>query len=112
MTAWLTKMRGAVRPLMLLILAVLIGPIAIATGMLEAVFPGAGVRFANGFLEYMRGLPDSFWLFAGTSFGIYTAARSFGQDKKAEAAADYTEIARMRDADNRRDDDNDTGMPQ
>lgn len=83
MTGWIETLRNAVRPLMLVMLALIIGPLALITGLLEAFVPGAGLRFASGFMEYMRGLPDSFWAFAGTSYGIYTAARSFGHDKRA-----------------------------
>ena len=77
--------RKSVRPGMLAILAIIIGPMALVTGTLETLFPNAGTRFAEGFSAYLAGLPDAFWMFAASAFGFYTVARSFGSDKKLEA---------------------------
>ena len=75
-------LRKAVRPVMLVMLAIMIGPVALVVGMAEAILPGAGVGFANGFVAYLGQLPESFWLFAGSAYGFYTVARSFGTDKR------------------------------
>lgn len=90
----LSGLRKAVRPFMLWVLAAMIGPLALATGLLEAFVPGAGVKFATGFKAYMDALPAEFWLFAGASYGVYSVSRSFGQDKKAETAEVYADLAR------------------
>jgi hypothetical protein len=77
----LNLIRCAVRPIMLAILAMMIGPLALATGILETIFPGAGLRFAAGFSAYLTALPDAFWAFAAAAYGFYTAARSFERSR-------------------------------
>lgn len=101
----LDTLRKAVRPLAQLMIIAMIGPLALAIGLLEALLPGVGVRFANGILAYVRGLPDSFWLFAGGAIGIHSIARSFGHDKKVEAAEALVEAARLRSDREGEDDD-------
>jgi hypothetical protein len=92
----LDLLRKAVRPMTQLMIIIMIGPLAVAVGLVEAFVPGAGVRFANGMLTYVKGLPPEFWLFAGGAVGVHTIARSFGKDKEAEAAESMVEAARLR----------------
>jgi hypothetical protein len=67
-------------------LFIMILPMAVGIGVAEVVKPGAGVKFADGALHWLQGLPENFWLFAFGAFGVVSIGRSFGNDKKVEAA--------------------------
>lgn len=81
----LDTLRKAVRPWMQVMLIGMIGPLAILCGAIEVFLPGAGIRFANGALQWLRGLPSDFWLFAGAATATHTVSRTM--DKRAESKA-------------------------
>lgn len=76
-----------VRPMMLVMLFVMIGPLALVVGALEAFLPGMGERFGIGVGAYLRALPEAFWGFASAAYGFYAIARSFGHDKRRRGDA-------------------------
>jgi hypothetical protein len=90
-------MRKATGPVMQLVLIVMIGPLAIAIGLIEAFVPGSGVRFANGALEWVRGLPPEFWLFAGSAYGIREIKRGYEKHVEVKAAETLVEAKKVRD---------------
>lgn len=81
----LEALRKGVRPWMQVMLIGMIGPLAIICGALEVFLPGSGIRFANGALQWLRGLPSDFWLFAGAATATHTVSRTV--DKRSESKA-------------------------
>ncbi|WP_288959806.1 hypothetical protein [uncultured Sulfitobacter sp.] len=62
----------------------MIGPLAIATGLVEAYWPGAGVSFALGFGAFLKAYPETFWMFAAGVLGVTIWSRSNSKDKERE----------------------------
>jgi hypothetical protein len=87
----LHALRGLVRPALLIMIIIMIAPLTIATGMLEAFLPGVGVRFANGCLTYLRGVPEAFWIFAGGLSLGHQVTRSVDKRSEAQAISDYAD---------------------
>lgn len=85
------QLRALVRPLMIAMLIILIGPVAVASGIVNAIWDGAGERFNAAFIGYIGGLPESFWAFAGLVTLGHQATRSFDKAKEAEIVAAYSE---------------------
>lgn len=89
----LDTLRQATSPIMQLALIVMIAPLAIAIGMVEAFAPGIGVRFANGALTWVKGLPESFWLFAGAAYGLREIKRGYETHVEAKVAESQASTA-------------------
>ncbi|MGL4232702.1 MAG: hypothetical protein ACRCWJ_15160 [Casimicrobium sp.] len=83
---WLDPLRKLARPAMTWSIFMMVLPFTIGIGVAEAIHPGGGVRFADGALHWLQGLPEEFWAFAFGVFGVVSIGRSFGNDKKVEAA--------------------------
>lgn len=77
----LEALKNYIRPLTVasMIGVLLIG--AVTAGLLEAVFPGVGIRFTGGVAGWFRAIPPEYYTLAGAGFTAYTVARSF--DKRA-----------------------------
>jgi hypothetical protein len=88
------QLRTLVRPLMIMTLIVLIGPVAVASGLVNTIWDGAGERFNAAFIGYLSGLPESFWAFAGLVTLGHQASRSFDKAKEAEAIEAYAGLVK------------------
>ena len=97
MKKWLDLARKAARPAMTWSIFMMIMPLTVGVGIAEVIKPGAGIRFANGALHWLSGLPESFWAFAFGAFGVVSIGRSFGNDKRVEAAETLVEARKIVD---------------
>ncbi|MAY20328.1 MAG: hypothetical protein CL955_06890 [Erythrobacteraceae bacterium] len=90
----LEKLRDYIRPLTVaaLVAVLLIG--AVASGVLEAVVPGLGVRFTEGVAGWFKAIPQPFYNLA-TVFGLgYVGARTLEKAVATHSTAKYNPPAR------------------
>ena len=71
----LTNLRDFIRPLVVASMVFVLLAGAVAGGVLEAAFPGIGVRFTVGVAGWFRAIPDPYYQLIGAAFVAYTASR-------------------------------------
>ena len=69
--------RDIARPLGIHALIFTVTTVPILAGLTDAIWPGAGQRFALTVTTYLAGVPAAYWGALGVCFGAYAAARSF-----------------------------------
>lgn len=72
----LEKIRDFVRPVSVAAMVALLLLGALASGALEAAWPGMGIRFTGGVAGWFRAIPGDFYNLLMAGFGFYTVARS------------------------------------
>lgn len=80
----LNGLREFIRPITVasMLFVLLLG--AVASGILEAVYPGMGVQFTNGVAGWFKAIPEVYYQ-TFTALGLgYIAAREVGKWKKAD----------------------------
>lgn len=70
-------LRSLARPALMFGIIAMLAPFALLLVVIEIALPGRGVAAANVALEWVRGLPDTFWTFAGLATLAHQASRSF-----------------------------------
>lgn len=80
----LERLRDFIRPISNAVLIGFIVLSALLCGILEAVRPGMGVRYAKGTGELLTAVPTDFYMLAGAGLVSYTAAREVGKYVKSK----------------------------
>lgn len=68
--------KALVRPVSVIAVITIVTIIPAFAGLLDAIIPGAGERFAAAFTGFLSAVPIGFWTFAGLVVTGYTAART------------------------------------
>lgn len=72
----LERLRDFIRPILPAVLLVFLISCALASGILEAAFPGLGVAFTLGAAGFLSAVPGEFYALFGVLAAGYTLART------------------------------------